>query len=723
MSVFLNHPGFWGFLVLFAAAVAGAVLIYRAAPSSVGRRLRALLVGLRVAVLVVIFFMLLEPVVRLARTVTERPVVVVLLDASRSMAIPDGTGGARRGDEAVGLLNEMVVPRVARDAEVDAYVFSSSIEPLTTERGVIAAAPVLEGGATDLGGALSAIKSLFSERNLSAVVVATDGAVNRGCDPRAAGLALGVPVYTLGVGSADDAVDVSVREPLTNRISYAGEALPIETRISWSGLAGGHATVELREGEALVETASVDLENSSGEALVSFRAVPSTPGVHRYTILVPPVPGEVSVANNTRVVSTHTLEGRIGILLVGARPSHDYAFANRALASDPNVDLQSVAVRGGSSEPGAPGLPLSEKDLLERDVVMMIGADWADPPISADWLVRFVRERGGGLLLMGLPPSEGPVGGLEDVAPVILAPVSAPALRETRVRLTPEGEAAATTRVTRDRFENASIWASLPPIWTATTPWWTARPDAAVLVTGGSAEPERVPLYIGSRHGTGNVLALLADGIWRWKMAGPDDVDVHGRILAAAARWLTSGADLERVVVTTDKDVYAAGEEIRFSAQVYRSDYRVARDASVSVSVSRGTGAVPLEAVDLVREGDFHRGTLGPLAPGSYTFLGVGRTGPEEVGEASGEFVVEEFSLEDAEVRRRPAVLRRLASETGGLYVSPETLDELPDSASLERRSVSVVRELELWNSPWPFVGLVGLLSLEWALRRRKGLP
>jgi hypothetical protein len=31
--------------------------------------------------------------------------------------------------------------------------------------------------------------------------------------------------------------------------------------------------------------------------------------------------------------------------------------------------------------------------------------------------------------------------------------------------------------------------------------------------------------------------------------------------------------------------------------------------------------------------------------------------------------------------------------------------------------------EHELWNSPWLLLGAVGLLSAEWALRRKQGLP
>jgi hypothetical protein len=723
LNLLVNHSGWWCFLILLVAAVVAAVWFYRVAPPAVGRRLRRVLVGLRIAALAVVIIVLLEPVIRLTRTVSERPVVAVLLDVSRSMAIPDGTGGARRGDEAVALLNEVVIPRIARDADVEVRTFSSDLEPPATSDATIVGTPLFDGDATDLAGALAAVGRSFSERNLGAVVLATDGAANRGGSPHEAGLALGVPVYALGVGSADEAPDISVREPVTNRISYSGEAIPIEARIASTGFAGAQTVVELRENGVLLDSAVVDLSGSGEEVMVSFRTVPSSPGVHTYTIAVPSTPGELLTANNSRVVSTNTFKGRIRVLLVAPRPSWEYAFMKRALSYDRNMELVSVVAMGGSRVYVPDELPESPERLFEYDLVVLVDPDWSAPLVPAEWLSRFVRERGGGLMLLGLPPSDGATGGVADLAPVVLTTAAAPLLRESRVRLTGLGQAAPATRVTRDRFENAAAWESLPPVLTAPSPWWNARPEATVLVVGQGTEGRDVPVYVGLRRGAGNVLALLAEGVWRWKMAAPEGVDAYDQIVANAARWLTARGELERVNVTTDKDVYAAGEEIRLSAQVYRSDFRLARDASVSVSVSRREGAAPLETVALTPEGDFYRAVVGPLASGGYVFRGLGRIGSEEVGEGSGEFVVEEFSLEDAEIRRRAALLRRLAAESGGRYVSPETMDELPDSVPLERRRVSIKREFELWNSPWPLILFVGLLSVEWTLRRRKGLP
>ena len=95
----------------------------------------------------------------------------------------------------------------------------------------------------------------------------------------------------------------------------------------------------------------------------------------------------------------------------------------------------------------------------------------------------------------------------------------------------------------------------------------------------------------------------------------------------------------------------------------------------------------------------------------------------EEVGTASGEFTVEAMSLEDSETRQRPSVLRRLAEGSGGGYYSPATIQEVPEPAAFAWTKRVSSREFELWNSPWMLSAFVGLLSLEWTLRRRKGLP
>lgn len=725
MTFFANQSPLWVFVVIGAAGVLGAAVFYRRTSGSVSRRLRMFLAVLRAAALVLLALALVEPVVAITRTSSERPVVAVLLDGSSSMATPDGTGGVARGAEAYDLLNEVLLPRVARDAEVVAFGFSSELQELAVARSSIVGVPLFDGQATDLSGALSGVRRSLAGSNLGAVVLASDGAANRGGNPADAAAALGVPVFALGVGAVSPPPDVVVREVLTNRISYTEERLPIEVRLSGAGFGEDEIEVRLTDGDALIDSRRVRLPDTGEEETVTFSVVPQTEGVHRYSVSVPAVQGELTISNNTRVVATTTLKGRLRVLLAGGSPSWDFAFLRRGLEADANVELTAFAERGGAALPaGSPG-PETRSDLLSYDLVVLVATDLGDPPVPGEWIADFVRDRGGGLLVLGVPERAGTIGG-DDLASLlpIVGEGAVGVEAETRVALTGEGERAPSVRVAEGRRENAEIWESLPPVWTAASPWWAARPDAAALLVGQGAAPRGgSPIVVAAREGRGNVMLVAARGIWRWKMAGPEDPDVFDRFLAGASRWLTARGGLERVAATTDRDVYASGERVALSAQVFGDDLRPLAGAKVEAGVSTGIGSAPLRSAVLSVEGDRYTAVLEPLPSGTYVYEVRATRDDEQIGSASGEFAVEAFSLEDAEARRRPAILRAIAEATGGAYVAPETIDDLPPTVPLERRSRTLTYEFELWNSPWLLLSAVGLFALEWTLRRRRGLP
>ncbi len=721
MSIFLNHQHVWVFLLALAALVFLAFRLYRRVPPAVSPALRAALLALRISAIAVLVFVLLEPVLRFSRTSTERPIVAVLLDTSRSMAIADGTGGMTRGDEAVALLNEVVIPRVARDAEVRAFGFSDGVEPLATGRGGIEGEPAFDGKLTDIPQAFAELRREIPE-GLSAIVLATDGAGNRGGSVLDAWRPLGVPVYALGVGSEAEPRDIGVRAALTNRISYAGEVLPVEVTLSSAGFAGASTTLELSENGRVLDSATVELSGTGEESVVRFDVVPSAPGPHRYTIEVPVAPGELSSSNNKRVVATNTLGGKVRVLLAASRPGWDFAFLARELSADGNMELTSFATLAGGRRT-TDSAPASVDEVLSYDLVVLVEPDWSDPPFPSEWLARFVNERGGGLLVVGLPPGRGLGGDAASLLPVVSTGPAESALAEARVSLTVDGESSPLTRVVDGRYENASLWEELPPVWTAADAWWKAGPEATTLASAGDGGAGAVPVVLISRSGGGSVALFAATGFWRWKMAGPAEPDVLDAVVANAARWLTARGELARVTAESDKDVYPAGETVHLSAQVYGSDYRLARNASVTVEVARGEGSAPVQTLVLPPDGDFYRGAVDGLTPARYVYTAHGDISGESMGEARGEFVVDEFSLEDSEIRRRPGPLKRLADESGGSYVSPETIGDLPESVPLERTRKTVRKEFEVWNSSWPLIILVALLSIEWIARRRKGMP
>jgi hypothetical protein len=70
----------------------------------------------------------------------------------------------------------------------------------------------------------------------------------------------------------------------------------------------------------------------------------------------------------------------------------------------------------------------------------------------------------------------------------------------------------------------------------------------------------------------------------------------------------------------------------------------------------------------------------------------------------------------------RESTLRRVASETGGRVYSKASIASLPDDISVLGRGQTLTELKDLWDMPIVFLLLIALVTVEWLVRRRKGL-
>src|ERR1051326_1865369 len=100
----------WPVLLVFATALvllAFTVWSYRKVrDAKVAPKVFWTVAGLRIAAIVALLLLLLQPLIRNSRQITQRGVVAVLLDASDSMSIQDEPNGRKRIADAVALLDD-----------------------------------------------------------------------------------------------------------------------------------------------------------------------------------------------------------------------------------------------------------------------------------------------------------------------------------------------------------------------------------------------------------------------------------------------------------------------------------------------------------------------------------------------------------------------------------------------------------------------------------------
>jgi len=114
--------------------------------------------------------------------------------------------------------------------------------------------------------------------------------------------------------------------------------------------------------------------------------------------------------------------------------------------------------------------------------------------------------------------------------------------------------------------------------------------------------------------------------------------------------------------------------------------------------------------------------TLRALPPGRYSFEGnVFRDG-KKLGVKKGEFLVEEYSVEDSDLKTDFDLLKRIAEVSGGEYYQKEQIENLTGDLNLVEKEKQRTKEIQLWNHPLLLAIFVLCLSIEWAVRKRSQL-
>ncbi len=722
-------------LLAVAAALAFAAFrLYAARPDGSGGWA---LLALRSVALAVLVFLLLDPVLSLFSDRTSPPRVALLVDGSLSMAIPFPEDEAdpdppTRADRVRLLLEPDggdLLDDLGDRGRLEAFRFGAGLEPLGED---LPAAMTPRDDRTDLARALS--DGLAGERRrTSAIVVVSDGAHNVGVDPRAEARRLGVPVFTVGIGSEEPVADLSVFDVEASSVAYLDNDVPVRARLRARGDGVDSVVVYLSEGDAVLDSVTVDLPGGGVEREVELGYRPTAEGLHRYRVWVPEREGELSDTNNEHLFAVRVLKEKIRVLLVASRPSFDFTFVKRALESDVSLNVESV-ILGLTEFPGrlgkkGPAYPDDYALLAAHDLVILLDVAGLSND-RAQSIRRYVRERGGALMVMGPPRAFA----LQDSPLAELLPVR-PGRGASRggqilARLTGSGRTHPVTRLESDPRANERLWADLPPLSSVPIFAGTA-PDARVLVRGAvdGTVREELPIVATRADGRGRVLTLAGSPFWRWDLylwGSGRDGDVFGRFLARCVRWLVSRDDLKPVSIRPAKPLFEGADRVIVEGQIFDDDFRPVPGVDVRATVRGPLGTLEEKAreISLVDLGEGrYRGTLPGLPPGDYRIEGSARLGGASLGDDRSEMTVAPFRMEFEDPAPNFALLRDVARESGGRFVPLDEAESLLDLLPLDPVTERSVREIPFVENPLLFLLLLGLLGTEWALRRRRGLP
>jgi uncharacterized membrane protein len=588
-------------------------LLYRKVSGKVSRRSHRLLVALRVVQIAVICLLLAALGLETLKPKKNTVFTAVLVDASRSMSIPDavgpdGKGSQSRADAARAIVlgggeaqdSKALLARLGESSSVKVYVFDDGSRRIA-DAAALKAAP--QGQKTNFFKTLKDLDADLRGLNLASVVMLTDGCQNAGGNAsEAAGLLArrGASLNIIGLGNPSPPKDYEVRQlyaprkvrrnsevDVTAIIRHSGYSEPFEITIS---RVGAEKDVLLRQ--QIVPSETNDVEQ------VKLTFTPDYEGTATYRVAIAQDAAETLKDNNARDFTMATDDDRLPVLYVEGSPRPEYRFLRRALFRDKDFRLVGLlrlsndktdaatrpaapAAKGAATAPAAgqklryyvqganvseayldQGFPRTREQLFAFQALILgdIEADFFTAEQLA-MIEEFARARGGGVLMLGGVNSFG-LGKyartpLAKMLPVSIADDDPPYNdEEFRAKLPPKAVDDPLMRLSNDPEINKHLWENVPPL-IGITPVSGLKAGATLLLTNEKNQP----VLASQQYGSGRVAAFTSGGSWYWQMSMPASDEFHERFWKQMIRWLSVGAK-ERLSVETLAESSGRGEGV-----------------------------------------------------------------------------------------------------------------------------------------------------------------
>ncbi|MCU0749749.1 MAG: hypothetical protein MUF13_09425, partial [Akkermansiaceae bacterium] len=333
-------------IVLIALLMFGTAVFYQLRSAARLGKLRALyLTVLRVAALVIVLLLLLQPSreEKVPVPAVEKSVIFAL-DDSASMGEAHRTGSSRidaaRADlEAAGVLHDGGGRhRFATIAE--------SARPATADSLRIAAP---SGTTTKFDSSIAALLRMHGQPQPAGLFLFSDGhdfeLVAPGETARRT-RARDLPIFTIPYGTAESARDVSVRIANYHPHTFVRQVTRLEAFVRSVGCPHETLAVDLLCDGKKVQGSQIQTGTEPFQT-VRFNVTHEEPGQHEYTFRIAPVANERELSNNSATTYLNVISERIRILEIEGTPFWDSTFLRRSFARNDKFDIDSLVAFTG----------------------------------------------------------------------------------------------------------------------------------------------------------------------------------------------------------------------------------------------------------------------------------------------------------------------------------------------------------------------------------------
>jgi hypothetical protein len=690
MNIVIEYPWWFVLFCITAGLLYSGVLYYKNNKlNELPNWLVKTLFIVRFTVVTLIGFLLLSPLLNIIDREVEKPIVIIAQDNSASIVIGKDSSFYRNQfkKKLQTLTNEL-----SDKYEVKWYSFGDNVNALSSLDSL-----KFNEKQTSISSFFDEIETRYSNRNLGAVILATDGLYNKGSNPVYASEKIKSPVYSIALGDTTVKKDLVLLDVEHNRLAYLGNEFPLQIVVSAKKLKNATTTLTIQKGKNTLFTQKITITNDAFTTTIPVYLEAKNVGLQHYKIKLSALPGEMTLSNNERDVFIEVLDSRQKVLIVSNAPHPDVAAIKESLEANQNYEVESFIA------------DKFNKSLKNYNLIILHGLPNRDNPATK--IINEIKKSNIPLWI---------ISGANTILNNDLS-VKSTIQKTNECEALPDQNFSLFTVSEELRHSFNYFPAVVCPYGTFTT----LNGSNTLLYQRIGMVDTKMPLMTFNTIEENKTALFYGEGIWRWRLqdfAAHGNHNVFDELISKTVQYLAVKVDKSFFKVSSSSSFYE-NEHILFKAELYNESYELMNEPEINIVIKNA--ADKKYNFTFSKTFNAYRLDAGMLPVGEYEYESNAKLG-NKLYKQHGSFHIMPLNVESLNTVADHQLLYHIAKTHGGELFFPDELDKLFDKINSrdDIKSVSYTHNTlsELIHLKWIFFLILLLLTAEWFIRKWNGL-
>lgn len=685
---FTSGTFFW-LLGCLALGIGYAFLLYGSS-SNLNKNLRNLFFGLRALAVALLAFLLFAPLIKTVSKTIEKPIIIIAQDNSASILVSKAAGfNPASYTEKLRELEK----NLSQDYELRSFNFGSDIKSGLDLK--------YNGSLTDISSVFKLIEDQFSNRNIGAVILGSDGIYNRGANPQYESKNLKTSIYTIALGDTIAKRDLLISNINYNNVTYLDNQFQVEISIEAYQARGGTSVLTVSDASGILFSRPVSINSNEFRLSVPLTLLAKRKGIQQYNIGLSPISNELSVRNNTHSIFVEVIDGSQKILIVANSPHPDLSALKQSIEGNKSYSVKL-----------AMSTDVLKSDIEEAGLVILHQLPSLNNPASD--ILRYSDSKPL-LYILGAQSNVSAFSSSQSV----LGITASGNMQEAVAHFGSDFYGFTLNDANRQKIQNFA------PLLSPFGNYGLKGPASVLLSQQIGKLLTDMPLLVFGEDPQRKIGVLAGEGIWRWRLEDFQESSNHDaldELVSKTVQYLSTRDDRRKFRVYPAKNAFDENEHIVLNAELYNDAFELVNTPDVNITLKSKTGKS--YSYIFSRTTNAYALDAGVLPAGHYDYK-AGTTFGKTKHNAEGQFVITQQQAEFKQTVANHQLLFSMAQQSGGKMIFPNQIEDLPKLIKANENVKTVSYEdrkyEEMINLKLIFFLIAGLLSLEWFSRKRNG--